>query len=300
MSGGENLQQKLERGDFVVTIEIGPPRSASPEDFLKRARLVKGCGDAYNVTDNQTATVRLSSMAGSLLCLREGMEPVMQIACRDRNRLAIQADVLGAAAVGIRNILSLAGDHQSFGSQPDAKNVYDIDSTQELMILKRMRDSAELWGGEKLNSAPDLYLGATSNPFGRPREMHMIRLIKKAQAGAQFIQTQAVFDANLFEEWLEIAYEEGVTDDVKIIAGVIPLKTAKAAEHMAKGVPGSYVPNEIIERMSSAADESAEGMKIATETIKRLRSMKHVSGIHVMPIYWYSGVRPLLNKAGLL
>ena len=294
------LERKLADGEFVVTAEIGPPKSADPGDFLKKARMVKGCADAYNVTDNQTATVRMSSLAGCVLCLSEGMEPIMQITCRDRNRLAIQSDVLGAAALGVRNVLCLSGDHQSFGNQPGAKNVYDIDSTQELMVLDRMRDKGELWGGERLAKAPDLFLGAAANPFGEPAEMHMIRLAKKIAAGARFIQTQAIFDVDLFERWLGHAEREGVTDGASVIAGIIPLKSYAAAKHIAEGVPGTFVPDRVLERMSSAADESAEGMRIAAETIEAVRGMAGVSGIHVMPIYWYSGVRPLLETTGLL
>lgn len=294
------LQRKLSKGEFVVTTEIGPPRSADPEDFMKRARAVKGCADAYNITDNQTATVRMSSLSGCVLCLSEGMEPIMQVTCRDRNRLAVQSDVLGATALGVRNVLCLSGDHQSFGDQPGAKNVYDLDSTQQLMVLEKMRARGELWGGEKLPYAPDLFLGAVANPFGEPAEMHMIRLSNKVTAGARFIQTQAIFDIDAFEKWLEHTEKEGITKEASIIAGIIPLKSYNAAKHIADGVPGTFVPDEVLERMSSAADESAEGMKIAKETIEAVREMDNVSGVHIMPIFWYSSVRPLLEATGLI
>lgn len=294
------LEEKLAKGRFVITTELGPPKSASGADLSKKICQLKGCADAYNVTDNQTATVRLSSLAGSVFCLREGMEPIMQIACRDRNRIAIQSDVLGAHALGIRNILCISGDHQIFGNQPDAKNVYDIDSTQELMILKRMRDESALWSGDRLQTPPSLFLGAAANPYGQPQELHLIRLRNKCLAGAQFIQTQSVFDLDAFDDWIDAVIEQRIVGDTKLIIGVLPLKSLRMTRFLANNVPGTIVPNHLMKRMSSAVDEETEGLRIASETIEHLRNVKGVAGIHMMPMNWYSSIRPLLENAGLI
>ena len=288
-----DLRQKLASGKFVTTVEIGPPRSADSSDLLKIVDKVKGCADAYNITDNQTAAVRMSSLAGSVICLKNGMEPIMQMVCRDRNRIAMQSDVLGASSLGVKNILCLSGDHQSFGTQPDAKNVYDIDSTQQLMIFKRMT-RGELWSGDLLKSSPDLFLGAVTNPFGDPRELHVIRLINKSAAGAQFVQTQPVFDVDAFEDWIDAV--KGNIGGTKIIAGILPMKSYETAKRLSN-VPGMIVPENIMNRMEKAADGEAEGLRIAAETIERIR--KTVSGIHIMPVHWYSGVSRLTKLAGL-
>jgi methylenetetrahydrofolate reductase (NADPH) len=293
------LERKLSEDRFVVTAEIGPPMSASGDDVLRIIEKVKGCADAYNVTDNQTATVRLSSLAGSVFCLREGLEPIMQIVCRDRNRIAMQSDVLGASALGVRNILCLSGDHQSLGSQPDAKNVFDVDSTQELMMFRKMRDESKLWSGDDLKVAPKLFLGAVTNPFGDPKDLHTIRLMNKSAAGAQFVQTQPVFDADAFEEWIGDVVKKGIHKRTRIIAGILPMKSHRAARRLAHEVPGMFVTDDIVKRMSSAADEENEGLKIAAETIEAVRGMKGVSGIHIMPVFWYSAVRRLVDMAGV-
>jgi len=293
------LERKLSDGGFVVTAEIGPPMSAGGDDILRIIEKVKGCADAYNITDNQTATVRLSSLAGSVFCLREGLEPIMQIVCRDRNRIAMQSDVLGASSLGVRNILCLSGDHQSFGTQPDAKNVYDVDSTQELMIFRKMRDRSKLWSGDDLKVAPELFLGAVTNPFGDPKDLHMIRLMNKSAAGAQFVQTQPVFDVAAFEEWIGNAVKNKIHERTKIIAGILPIKSHKASKHLAHDVPGMFVTKDIVERMSSAADEEREGLRIAAETVEAVRGMKGVSGIHIMPVFWYSAVPRLVDMTGL-
>jgi len=294
------LERKLSDGKFVVTAEIGPPMSASGDDILKIIEKMKGCADAYNVTDNQTATVRLSSLAGSVFCLREGLEPIMQIVCRDRNRIAMQSDVLGASSLGVRNILCLSGDHQSFGTQPDAKNVYDIDSTQELMMFRKMRDESKLWSGDDLKVAPKLFLGAVTNPFGDPSDLHIIRLMNKSAAGAQFVQTQPVFDIDAFEEWMDTVVKNRIHERTKIIAGILPMKSHKTAKRLAHDVPGMSVTDDIVKRMSSAADEENEGLRIAAETIEAVRSVKGVSGIHIMPVFWYSAVRRIVDMAGII
>jgi methylenetetrahydrofolate reductase (NADPH) len=241
----------------------------------------------------------MSSLAGSLFCLREGLEPIMQIVCRDRNRIAMQSDVLGASSLGIRNILCLSGDHQSFGTQPDAKNVFDVDSTQELMMFSRMRDRSELWSGHSLKTAPELFLGCVANPFGDPKDLHMMRLMNKSAAGAQFVQTQPVFDIAVFEEWMAEVVKNRIHEKTKIIAGVLPIKNRNTAKRLAHDVPGLSVPGDIVERMSSAADEEAEGLKIAAETIESVRKIKGISGIHIMPVFWYPAVSRLVDMTGL-
>lgn len=292
------LRGKLASGKFVVTTEIGPPRSADGSDIIRIIEKVKGCADAYNITDNQTAAVRMSSLAGSIFCLREGLEPIMQMVCRDRNRIALQSDVLGASSLGIKNILCLSGDHQSFGTQPDAKNVFDVDSTQELMMFRRMRDESKLWSGDDLKASPDIFLGAVTNPFGDPRELHVMRLMNKSAAGAQFVQTQPVFDIDAFKEFMKDVVSLGIHRDTKIIAGILPMKNNRTAEHLAHDIPGMCVPYDILKRMSSGNEN--EGLEIAAETIEAIRNIKGVSGIHIMPVNWYSGVRPLAEKAGLI
>lgn len=293
------LESRLDSDEFVVTTEIGPPRSADGDDILKIIRKVKGCADAYNVTDNQTAAVRLSSLAGSIFCLREGLEPIMQMVCRDRNRIALQSDILGAASLGIENILCLSGDHQSFGTQPDAKNVFDVDSTQELMMFRRMRDDGELWSGDRLTVAPKLFLGAVTNPFGEPPELHVLRLMNKSAAGAQFVQTQPVFDVDMFETWMDAVRRNGIPSVTKIIAGILPMKSSRTARHLAHHVPGICLPDHVLQRMCSSKDEENEGIAIAAETVEAIRNMDGVSGIHIMPVNWYSGVRPLVERTGL-
>lgn len=294
-----NFGEKLDAGKFVVTVEIAPPKTADGEDIIKKIKSLKGYADAYNVADNQTAMVRLSSLAGSVFLIREGMEPIMQITCRDRNRIAIQSDVLGAHALGIRNILCITGDHQKFGNQPDSKNVFDIDSTQEIMILDKMTKEGKLWSGDKLLTKPSLYIGATANPFSNPRELHLLRLKNKCVAGAKFIQTQSVFDVDGFEDWMKDVKKEKTLGDTKLIVGVFPLKSLKMANFMAKNVPGTVLPQEILDRMSKAGDEEKEGLKIAVETVEKIRKIKGVSGIHLMPVDWPYSVKYITEESGL-
>jgi methylenetetrahydrofolate reductase (NADPH) len=299
MKASSNLQRVLDSGQFAVTAEIGPPKGASPEGLRKHARNMKGYADAFNLTDNQTAMVRLSSWAASLVCLQEGVEPVMQMACRDRNRIAIQSDALGASALGVRNVLCLTGDHQIFGNQKEAKNVYDLDSIQELMVLRSMRDEGKAWGGDVLETAPQLYLGAVENPFGDPFEFRVPRLAKKVAAGAEFIQTQSIYDMERFETFMDQVRERGLDSKVHILAGVLPLKSAKVAMYMKNKVSGMSVPDVVIDRMKNAADPKAEGLKLCVETIEHLKRMKGVHGVHIMAVAWEEKVPDIVREAGL-
>jgi methylenetetrahydrofolate reductase (NADPH) len=299
MTATSNLQRVLDSGNFAVTAEIGPPKGANPEVVRKHCRNMKGYADAFNLTDNQTAVVRLSSWAASLVCLQEGVEPVMQMACRDRNRIAIQSDALGASALGVRNVLCLTGDHQIFGNQKEAKNVYDLDSIQELMVLRSMRDEGKTWGGDALESAPQLYLGAVENPFGDPFEFRVPRLAKKVAAGAQFIQTQSIYDMERFETFMDEVRDRGLDRKVHILAGVLPLKSAKAAMYMKNKVSGMSVPDAVIDRMKNATDPKAEGIRLCVETIDSLRKIKGVHGVHIMAVAWEEKVPEIVREAGL-
>lgn len=300
MKSDGSLERLLADGEFVVTSEIGPPKSADGEGVRRKARLMKGHADAFNVTDNQTAIVRMSSLAASLFCIQEGVEPIMQMTCRDRNRLAMQSEVLGAAALGVKNLLCITGDHQKFGNQPQSRNVFDLDSSQQLMVFKRMRDEGEMWCGDPIETPPRMFLGAAANPFADPVELGVVRLAKKVQAGADFIQTQAIFDLQRFEEWMGMVRSRGVDKDVHILAGIIPLRSAKAARFMATKVPGMRVPEEVLERMEGASDERAEGMRICLETIEELRGRPGIAGIHLMPVNWESALPEIVERAGLL
>ncbi|MDH7509063.1 MAG: methylenetetrahydrofolate reductase [Methanomassiliicoccales archaeon] len=299
MKAGSNLEKVLEAGHFAVTAEIGPPKSANPEVVRHHARMLKGYADAFNLTDNQTAIVRLSSLASAVICLQEGVEPVMQMTCRDKNRIALQSDLLGASALGIKNVLCLTGDHQTFGNEKGAKNVYDIDSIQELLIFRKMRDEKRICGGEELEEAPKVFLGAAENPFADPFEFRVIRLAKKVNAGADFIQTQAIYDMERFEKWMEGVRERGLDKRVHILAGVIPLKSVGAARYMKNKVSGMIVPDSIIDRMKRAKDPKAEGVKICIEQIEYLKTVKGVHGVHIMAIAWEEIVPEIVRQAGL-
>lgn len=295
------LCQLLSKGNFAVTAECGPPRGASTEAVRKKGALLKGYVDAVNVTDNQTAIVRMSSIAACTHLLRMGIEPVMQMVTRDRNRIALQSDIMGAFSLGIKNVLCLSGDHQTFGSQPEAMNVYDIDSMQLLNTLKIMRDEGKDMSGFELNVAPQMFLGAAENPFADPFEFRVLRLAKKINAGADFIQTQCVYDMQRFKEWMRQAHEQGLTEKVHILAGVTPLKSARMAKYMASKVAGMIVPESIVKRMEAAPKETAaeEGIKICLETIRELRNIPGVHGVHIMAIEWEEKVTEIVKAAGL-
>lgn len=293
------LEKLLSEGKFVVTAEIGPPKHASAEGIRHHAELLKDYVDAVNITDNQTAVVRLSSIAAAVHCLQKGVEPIIQMTVRDRNRIALQSDLLGAYSLGIRNVLCLSGDHQSFGNHPTARNVFDIDSVQLIATVKMMRDEKKFLCGEEIKEhEPRFFIGAVANPFADPFEFRVLRLEKKINAGAQFIQTQCIFDLDRFERWMAMVRERGLHKRVAILAGVTPLKSAGAARYM-QSVPGMIVPDAIVERMKKAADPKAEGVEICVEQIKRLRSIEGVAGIHIMAVMWEEIVPTIVEKAGL-
>ena len=244
MKAGTNLEKVLESGRFAVTAEAGPPKGTSAAVIQRKAELLRTCCDAVNVTDNQTAIVRMSSLAGCVLLKQQGVDPVMQMVCRDRNRIAIQSDVLGAVALGIGNILCLSGDHQKFGNHPTAKDVFDMDSIQLIQTLKTMRDEKKFLCGEEISGEVPLFIGAAENPFADPFEFRVIRLAKKVKAGADFIQTQAVYDVAKFARWMEMVCDRGLDKQVHILAGIIPIKSAGMARYMRDYVSGVSVPDE--------------------------------------------------------
>ncbi|MCL4425329.1 MAG: methylenetetrahydrofolate reductase [Firmicutes bacterium] len=300
MKSGSNLEKVLTSGQFAVCGEMGPPQSADGKSIKKKAEYFRGYVDSVNLTDNQTAIVRLSSIASAHLLLDAGVEPVMQMTCRDRNRIAIQSDVLGAYALGIKNILAISGDHQKFGNHPQSKNVYDIDSLQLLQILKNMRDEKKFQNGEEMKVEPRLFIGAAANPFADPFEFRVLRLAKKVKAGADFIQTQGVFDVPRFKRWMEMVRDLGLPEKTFILAGIIPVRSVKALQYMKSEVAGMSVPDELIERMSKAAKPQEEGVKIAVELIQQLREIKGVHGVHIMPVMWEQVIPQLVEQAGLL
>ncbi len=298
---GSNLEKVLKAGHFAVTGECGPPRGANVELVRKKAQYLKGYVDAVNVTDNQTAVVRLSSWATCLILKQEGLDPTFQMVCRDRNRLAMQSDILGVAAHGIKNMLCLSGDHQTFGDHPEAKNVYDIDSIQLISMVKKMRDEGKFLNGEPIDVPPKLFIGAACNPFAEPYEFRVYRLAKKINAGADFIQTQCIFNMKRFREFMKRVVDMGLHERCYILAGITPLKSVGMARYMATKVPGMDVPEEIIKRLKGAGKGKAaeEGIKIAVEQIQELKEMEGIAGIHLMAIEWEERVPEIVKAAGL-
>jgi len=292
------LQKKIESKQFVVCGEIGPPQSSDGDVIREKSKHFKGYVDAVNVTDNQTAVVRLSSIASAKILLDEGVEPIMQMTCRDRNRLAIQSDLLGAAALGVRNVLCLTGDYQTFGDQPEAKGVFDLDSIQLIATVAAMNNGFLLSGFE-MKKPPEFLIGAAANPFAEPLEMRLIRLHKKIAAGARFIQTQPVFDLGIFTRWMERVVDMGLHEKAAILPGVMPVRSAKALLWMKEKVPGMRIHAEYVDRMSNARDPQEEGVAVAVELIRALKDMRGVRGIHLMPALWESITPTIIKEAGL-
>jgi 5,10-methylenetetrahydrofolate reductase len=318
---GSNLERVLRAGHFAVTGELGPPQSADSTVIREKAALLRGYVDAVNLTDNQTAIVRMSSIGAGTIVVQEGLEPVVQMTCRDRNRLAIQSDLLGAYALGMRNLLCLTGDHQTFGNHPESKNVFDIDSLQLVKMVSDMRDECTFQCGDAFKGQePRFFVGAAAAPFADPIDFRPLRLAKKVQAGANFIQTQLVYDVDAFNTYMEKVRELGVHEKTYILAGVGPLKSPGMARYMKNNVPGILVPDEIIERMKAAGspwagkkkdeltkDDKRErskawketGIQICVDLIKDLSQIEGVAGVHIMAIEWEEAVKPIVEGAGL-
>ena len=302
MKSGSNLEKVLKAGHFAFTGECGPPRGANVEQLKEKLAYLKGNVDAVNITDNQTAVVRMSSWAASAIMVQEGMEPNFQMVCRDRNRLAMQSDILGVYALGVRNMLCLSGDHQKFGDHPQAKNVYDIDSMQLISMARKMRDEGKFLNGEEIDAPPKLFIGAASNPFAEPFDFRVHRLAKKIEAGADFVQTQCIYNMNRFREFMKQAVDMGLTERCAVLAGVTPMKSAGMANYMAKSVPGMDVPDDLIARLKGAGKGKAaeEGIKFSLEQIEEFREMEGVAGVHLMAIEWEHRVPEIAERAGML
>jgi methylenetetrahydrofolate reductase (NADPH) len=302
MKTDSRLEKVLAAGHLAVTSECGPPRGAQPDKVREKGRYLHGIVDAVNVTDNQTAMVRMSSLAASVLLKQEGLNPLYQLVTRDRNRLAMQADILGAYSLGIDTMLCLSGDHTKFGDHPMAMNVHDIDSIQLIQMVKKMRDEGLFQGGAEIKGAPKMFIGAAANPFADPFELRVLRLAKKIAAGADFIQTQCIFNVDKFEKWMEGVCARGLHKQCYILAGVTPIKSVGAARYMKNKVPGMDVPQEVVDRMASVPKEKQpeEGIAICVETIKRLKKVEGVAGFHIMAIDWEEKVKEIVERAGLL
>jgi len=299
---GSNLEKILKAGHFAFTGELGPPRGTNAEEVKEKAQHLKGNVDAVNITDNQTAMVRMSSWAASLIIIQEGLEANFQMVCRDRNRLAMQADILGAYAHGIRNMLCLSGDHCMFGDHPTAKGVFDIDSMQLINMVKQMRDEGKFQGGADIEDPPKIFIGAAANPFADPFEWRVHRLAKKINAGVDFIQTQCIYNMDKFREWIKQANDMGLTEKVYILAGVTPMKSVGMAKYMKSKVPGMDVPDEVIKRLQGAEKGKVadEGIKFACEQIEEFKEMKGVAGVHLMAIEWEHKVPEIADLAKVL
>lgn len=302
MKSGSRLERILDNEFFAVTAECGPPRGADPEAIRKKAGLLKGCADAFNITDNQTSVVRMSSMAAAVILMQMGLEPIMQMVCRDRNRIAMQSDILGASALGVKNLLCLSGDHQKFGDHPAAKNVFDLDSIQLIQAVGRMGGEGKFIGGEEIKTPPQLFIGAAANPFADPFELRVGRLAKKVAAGADFIQTQCIFNLEKFEQWMRMVCDRGLDEKVYILAGVTPVKSLGMAKYMKSSVPGMDVPDEVISRIKDVPKEKRgeEGIAICVETIERVKQIKGIKGVHIMAIEWEEKVAEIAKRADLL
>ena len=319
---GSRLEKVLAAGHFAITAELGPPKSADVGVIEKKAGFLRGKVDAVNITDNQTAVVRISSIAAGAIALQHGLEPVIQMTCRDRNRIAMQSDILGAYALGLRNLLCLSGDHQSFGNHPTARLVFHLDSIQLVQMVRTMRDEGKFQCGDEIRNSkkepvvePRMFIGAAENPFGDPFEYRVLRLAKKAKAGADFIQTQCIYDMPRFKEWMKQVVERGLHEQVKILAGLTPLKGVRMAMYMRDNVAGLTVPDEYITRLQKAEEAAKaegkekealtaamaeEGIRICLEQIAELREVPGVAGIHLMAIEWEHKVPEIAERAGFL
>ncbi len=295
-----HLEHLLRSGHFAVTAELAPPDSADPEDVYQRARIFDGYVDAINATDGSGANCHMSSVAVCALLTRKGYSTIMQVSCRDRNRISIQGDVLGGAAMGVANVLCLTGDGVQTGDHPQAKPVFDLDSVSLLSIVKNMRDNAQFQSGRKLTHPPHLFLGAAANPFAPPFEFRPMRLAKKVATGAQFVQTQYCYDVERLKEYMNVVRDMGLDEKVFIIVGVGPLASAKAAEWIRKHVPGVHIPDAVIARLRGAEDQKREGRKVCVDLIQQIREIAGISGVHLMAYRQEEAVAEIIERSGVL
>jgi methylenetetrahydrofolate reductase (NADPH) len=295
------LARLLLEGHFAVAAELSPPRGVDLAAIARDADNLRGCVDAVNVTDNQAASVRMASLPVSALLVQMGLEPIAQMTCRDRNRLAIQADLLGAAALGIHNVLCLSGDHGRWGDHPHAKNVYDIDSMSLIRMVHNMVERGCLDNGKEITPPPHFFVGAVANPFAPPYDYRPLRLAKKVAAGARFIQTQLIYDLNRFRAYMDRVCNLGLDEKVYIMAGVGPFKSARQASYMAEKVAGIEIPNEVLRRMEKTpkAAQPEEGITICCEVIEQVRQIRGVAGVHVMAVHWTEAVAEITARTNL-
>ncbi|MCK5837863.1 MAG: methylenetetrahydrofolate reductase [Desulfobacula sp.] len=301
MKTESKLEKVLASGALAVTSEVGPPRGAIPEKVREKATLIKDHVDAINVTDNQTAMVRMSSWAGGVIIKQMGLDPILQMVTRDRNRLAMQSDIIGAYSMGINTMMCLSGDHAKFGDHPNANGVFDLDSIQLVQTVRRMRDEGKFQGGADIDTPPKMFIGAAANPFADPFELRVMRLAKKIKAGADFIQTQCIFNLDKFEKYMEMMCDRGLDQQVHLLAGITPMKSVGMARYMKKKVPGMDVPDEVVKRMADTPKEkqAEEGVKICIEAIQRLKKVEGIKGFHIMAIEWEEKVPEIVEAAGL-
>ncbi len=302
MNSGSRLERVLRSGRFAVTAELNPPDSADPQAVYDRALVLASVCDAINATDASGANVHMSSVGMCALLTRAGYEPVMQVSCRDKNRIAIQGDLLGAAAMGVRNLLCLTGDGVQAGDQPESKSVFDLDSISLLRTARILRDQGRFLSGRSLEAPPRFFLGAAANPFVPPFDFRPLRLAKKAEAGAEFVQTQFCFDLGLMRRYMTAVRDLGLDKQVFILAGVGPLRSAKTAEWLRSRVPGVVIPDEVIQRLRSvpADRQREEGKRLCVEIIQELREIEGVSGVHVMAYRQEELVAEIIEESGLL
>jgi methylenetetrahydrofolate reductase (NADPH) len=295
------LEKVLAAGHLAVTSECGPPRGSNGDAITSKAEMIKDYVDAINVTDNQTSVTRLCSLAACIRLKLMGLEPILQMVTRDRNRIALQSDILGAASFDIHNILCLSGDHQQFGDNPQGQNVFDLDSVQLIQTVRYMRDEGKFLGGDDIDQPPEMFVGAAANPFADPFEIRVRRLAKKVAAGAEFIQTQCIYNLAKFEHWMKQARDQGLHEKVYILAGVTPFKSAGMAKYMKNRVPGMDVPDEVVQRMSGTPKEKQpeEGLSICVESIQRLKEVEGIRGFHIMAIEWEEKVPEIVERSGL-
>src|SRR6266702_283135 len=295
---GSRLERILASGAFAVTAEIAPPASADGSEIRRHAAVYRGTVDACNVTDGQRALVRISSLAAATIALQNGVEPIMQMVLRDRNRIGLQADLLGASALGIHNVLCLWGDPPTAGNEKDAKAVFDLTTEEMIATFRTLRDTGVLRGGDTVQVPPRIFIGAAADPFRGSKEESFGKLRAKVTAGADFVQTQGVYDVDAFEDWMRLVRKEWLHEKVYILAGVIPLKSPKMARFMAEKL-GAVIPKQIMDRMERAPNPKAEGLSIAMRTVKALKRIDGVSGVHIMPVGWEDIVPQLVKEAGL-
>jgi len=301
LNTASKLEKILKAGHLAVTSECGPPRGSDPEGIIAKGKMLRDYADAINITDNQKSTTRLCSLVACIHLKQLGLEPVLQMVTRDRNRIALQSDILGAASFDINNILCLSGDHQSFGDCPEGQNVFDLDSMQLLQLVRHMRDNGKFINGDEIKRPPAMFVGAAANPFADPFKIRVPRLAKKVAAGAEFIQTQCVYNLDKFEQWMQGVRDRGLHEKVYILAGITPMKSVGMARYMKTKVPGMDVPDELVDRLAGVPREkqAEEGIKISLETIERLKQIEGVSGFHIMAIEWEEKVPEIVERAGL-